>query len=140
MRTLILALLLFSASLGMGADYPKELPTVLEYIHVIEQGQSLSENLPWNLSGKDEKVWISEWKASYTMPTADYCTGKVSLAVAWKANKDKEQKSDFDGWDNASLKALCKVLLDEINILRVKAGLSERTSAQLKAALKAKMD
>jgi hypothetical protein len=37
------------------------------------------------------------------------------------------------------LEALSRVILDEINILRVEAGLSERTLSQLVAALETKL-
>jgi len=47
-----------------------------------------------------------------------------------------DNKANFDNWSNAELKAALKVLLNEINILRVKAGLPERTPAQAKAAIK----
>ena len=40
---------------------------------------------------------------------------------------------------DATIKAFALVVLDEINILRVNAGLQPRTVAQLKSAVKAKL-
>ena len=121
---------------SFGFDYPTQLPDCLKYIHVVEQGQVLPDDPPWTLLGKDDKVWIAEWRATYPRPTAQHCIDIQATASAWVIETRKTTDADFDGWSNAQLRALCKVLLSEINILRVKVGLAKRTATQLKAALK----
>jgi hypothetical protein len=51
----------------------------------------------------------------------------------------KTKKADIEKQFDDTLKAFSLVLLSEINILRVAAGLPERTVKQLKAAVKIKL-
>ena len=50
-----------------------------------------------------------------------------------------EARKDIDKLEKLT-KALALVILDEINTLRINAGLSERTVAQLRNAVKTKYD
>ena len=83
--------------------------------------------------------FIKEWKLAAPKPTKTELKAVEAVAVPWYQNRIKAQKADFNNWSNEELKALVKVLLDELNILRQKAGLQERTADDLKQALKAKM-
>lgn len=65
--------------------------------------------------------------------------GMTASEQAAVDDAEKAGKADFDGWDNEQMKALCKVLLDEINVLRQKAGLPQRTAEQMKTAIKSKL-
>tara|TARA_R110000822_G_scaffold107393_1_gene236012 strand:+ start:89 stop:442 length:354 start_codon:yes stop_codon:yes gene_type:complete len=62
-----------------------------------------------------------------------------------QAEVDAEQQAQLDGLNeqvmggDLALKAFALIVLDEINGLRAKAGLAERTPAQLKAAHRAKL-
>lgn len=142
MKTLVTIILMAFAATVYATDYPRpQLPDCLRYIHVVEQGQPdvTPETTPWEMAGDTDRDWISKWWASYPQPTPEHCIEVASNAVAYWANDRKDKVADFDGWGNAELKALCKVLLDEINILRAKVNLQARTAAQLKAAIKAKV-
>ena len=59
-------------------------------------------------------------------------------AAAVNAAKD-EVESQIDGTGYDLDRALSLVMLDEINALRSNAGLSARTTAQLKAAIRSKL-
>ena len=50
-----------------------------------------------------------------------------------------DEQADIEQQFDSTLKAFAIVVLDEINLLRVNAGLSERTITQLKTAVKAKL-
>jgi len=60
-----------------------------------------------------------------------YVDGEIFISDDW---------SDFEMQFDKLLKAFAFVVLDEINILRNKASLAERTVAQLKTAVKNKYD
>ena len=51
----------------------------------------------------------------------------------------KTEEADIEVKFDSTLKAFALVVLSEINLLRANAGLPERTMAQLKAAVKAKL-
>jgi hypothetical protein len=63
-----------------------------------------------------------------------------------QAELDADQQAQLDGLNeqvmgsDLALKAFALIVLDEINGLRSKAGLPDRTPAQLKAAHRAKLD
>ena len=62
-----------------------------------------------------------------------------------QAELDADQQAQLDGLNeqvmdgDLALKAFALIVLDEINAMRAKAGLAERTPAQLKAAHRAKL-
>ena len=62
-----------------------------------------------------------------------------------QAELDADQQAQLDGLNeqvmgaDLALKAFALIVLDEINGLRAKAGLAERTPGQLKAAHRAKL-
>lgn len=62
-------------------------------------------------------------------------------AELWRVAQEKAYPVDL--WANVPLKRLLKafalVVLDEINVLRVEAGLAERTPAQIITAIKGKL-
>jgi hypothetical protein len=62
----------------------------------------------------------------------------VDAAEAAAADAAKTEEANITDWSGAT-KAFALVVLDEINLLRSNAGLAERTLAQLKAAIKAKL-
>lgn len=88
---------------------------------------------------KNGKAFIYDWKLGGTIPTEAELAAVKTQAVEWWTEKQKAQKADFDNWKVEELKALAKVLLDEINVIRQKQGLEPRTADQLKAAIKAKL-
>lgn len=61
-----------------------------------------------------------------------------ATAVAWSLDQRKDKTADYDNW-TAREKALIKVLMSEINTLRVKAGLQARTKVQIIEALKTEL-
>lgn len=65
----------------------------------------------------------------------------VSGSLALIAEADDNVKTRvIDRFDSpAMLKAFAEIIMDELNILRVANGLSERTMAQLKTAMKNKL-
>lgn len=83
--------------------------------------------------------YIKEWKLAAPKPTKEDLEAVEAIAVPWYQNRIKEKKADFDNWSNEELRALVKVLLDELNILRQKTGLPAKTADDLKQALKTKM-
>jgi len=65
----------------------------------------------------------------------------AQLAAAVSEAKDLvDAAQKWKGVFERAYRALVMVTLSEINILRVEAGLSERTVAQVKAAIKAQID
>jgi len=60
--------------------------------------------------------------------------GKIDAALVIAQDNSKDFSMQF----NKLLKAFALCVLDEINVLRTNAGLSERTTAQLKTAVKNK--
>ena len=54
-------------------------------------------------------------------------------------DSEKTKEADIELKFDSTLKAFALVVLDEINILRVGAGLAERTITQLKTAVKNKL-
>ena len=85
-----------------------------------------------------DRVIISISQQEYDTKVFTNLAPRVSAAFAAR----KHSQSDYETWqgvDKDSMIALVKVLLDEINILRVKVGLPERTAAQLKAAIRSKL-
>jgi hypothetical protein len=87
-------------------------------------------------------VYIKSWNSTLPKPTIAEALAVWSQAAPWKTNLIKGVQCDFENWNNVSkeeLKAFVLVLIDEINILRAKDALPNRTPAQLKAAIKGKL-
>ena len=84
---------------------------------------------------KAGKAFIYDWKLPDAIPSEADLEAVSAPALVWWAEKQRAQKADFDTWDNQELKALIKVLLNEINILRQEVGLEPRTASQLKNAI-----
>jgi|GEM_PF-7096535 len=93
----------------------------------------------WVLKDDGQGVYISDWKLPSAIPTKAELEAVESQAVAWYADRERAKKADFDNWSHEELKALVKVLLEEINILRQREGLAPRTGDQIKNAIKAKL-
>jgi hypothetical protein len=93
----------------------------------------------------------NEYPANYSFPTNDFKYWKkvgndwVSMTTNEQAvvdDTEKTIKADFELPKDVSreqLKALVLVLIDEINILRAKLALADRTPAQVKTAIKNKL-
>ena len=78
-------------------------------------------------SAEEEAEIIAEWAENDRPRTAE----EIDAALI----KEADIEAKFD----PTLKAFALVVLSEINILRVAAGLPERTVQQLKDAVKAKL-
>ena len=79
------------------------------------------------LTSKEEADLIAEWDENSRART------EAEIDAAKVIEADIEVRFD------STLKAFALVVLSEINILRMQAGLSERTIQQLKDAVKAKL-
>jgi len=78
-------------------------------------------------SAEEEAEIIAEWENNSRPRTPQEIDEALTI------------EADIDIKFNSTLKAFALVVLDEINILRVAAGLPERTVQQLKSAVKAKL-
>lgn len=95
-----------------------------------------------------DRVAAGKWKPGDAInynPGPDYTVEDITLSQynTIKANVKtyyEDKGKDFEIMFNKLDKAFALVVLDEINILRVEAGLSERTVAQLKTAIENKYD
>ena len=76
---------------------------------------------------EEETAILSEWAENNRPRTAQEIDNAKSL------------EADINAKFNPTLKAFALVVLDEINLLRIAAGLPERTINQLKNAVKAKL-
>jgi hypothetical protein len=132
MKRLIALLLLLSA----GSVFALE----SEYWSICLQYKFQTANDAWKVDkDKNGKTFIYDWKLADAIPTEKDLEKVKDQALAWWEDKQKTQRADFENWDNKELRALVKVLVDEINTLRAKDGLQPRTTDQLKTAIKAKM-
>lgn len=80
--------------------------------------------------------------AMWTQPVVDACKARLLAAYVPPVDPailDQQTLNDALAAPGSVVRALALVLLQEINILRVKAGLPAYTSAQLVTALQAKM-
>jgi hypothetical protein len=93
----------------------------------------------WVLQDDGNGVYIKEWKLVAPKPTKEELQAVETQAVAWWREKQKTDKANYEDWSAVELRALVKVLLDEINVLRQKQGLPARTPEQLKSAIKEKL-
>ena len=128
--TLAIGLVIGSVISGNALEWSK----CLQY-----KFQSAEPNTAWMLQDDGQGVYIKRWNLPDTKPTETELQAVEPQAITWYADKVKNKESDFETWDKPELVAFAKVLLDEINILRVNDGLAPRTMAQLKAAIKAKL-
>ncbi len=93
---------------------------------------------PWAISHDGSDFVITRWDDPSTQPTIAHLKSIEATAVAWMTDKRKDRDVNLAKWSK-SQRALIKVLVDEINILRVDAGLQPRTMKQFRAAMKAKL-
>jgi hypothetical protein len=132
MKRLIALLLILSAGSVCALD-PESWNICLQY-------KFQTANDAWKVDkDKNGKAFIYDWQLTNAIPTEAELAAVEPQALAWWADQQKTKQADFDNWDDKELKALVKVLLDEINALRAKDGLQPRTTDQLKTAIKSKM-
>ena len=110
----------------------------LEWQTCIEYVTKDDPTAEWQLAGKADQVWITEWKSTVTQPTEVELQAVEATAIAWKTDVDDTETADFDDWTKRE-KAMMKVVLKMVNQLRVLHGLNEYTAAQVKTALQAEM-
>jgi hypothetical protein len=55
-------------------------------------------------------------------------------------NQRTSAKAQFDGVGGLALRALCEIIISELNILRTTHSLADRTLAQLKSSIQSKID
>jgi len=130
---LIVSLAVACSALAQSSD---DVMTVMTVHYVQATGGEPTLDDVWQ-SSIDGHSW--GWSLTNAVPTAAQIITEAPTARTWLANYRKDTKANFDNWTNAELKAVVKVLLDEINILRAKASLPARTPAQLKQAIKDKL-
>ena len=95
-------------------------------------------NAKWLLQDDGQGVYIREWSSTVAKPTEAELQAVEADAIDWMLNKTKDTEANYDEWD-AKMKALIKLMVIEINKLRVKNGDAPYTKEQIKAALKAEM-
>lgn len=94
----------------------------------------------WTLQDDGNSVYIRAWQSTVAQPSKAELEAVEATAIAWKKDKDDTDDADFDvNWTRRE-RAMMRLMVKEINILRQAAGLQPRTAAQVKAALKAEME
>lgn len=130
MRKLLICMVL--CSLAGIAQAQTNLNTCLEYM------TTNAPNSSWVLQDDGQGVYIKTWVSSVAKPTIEEAYAVWPQASVWKKDKEDATDVEYNNWTKRE-KAMIKLLVKEINILRVAAGLPARTEAQVKAALKAEM-
>lgn len=92
----------------------------------------------WTLQDDGQGAYIKTWNLADPQPSEADLEAVETPALAWAADKETTELSEYEQWP-MQLKAVIKLTVKEINILRVAAGLPARTPAQVKAALKQEM-
>jgi hypothetical protein len=128
--TLVIGLTIGSVLSGNALEWQK----CLQY-----KFQSADPRTAWSLQDDGQGVYIKRWTLPDIQPTKAELEAVEADAIVWYADKTKDKEASFEDWDKPELVAFAKVMLDEINILRTQAGLTPRTMAQLKAAIKSKL-
>ena len=80
-----------------------------------------------------------KWKIQNPPTKAQLTALDDATVEAWAKSESDSAKADYEVWSDKE-KAMLKLLIKEINILRVKAGVPVRTPAQVKNALKAELN
>lgn len=104
--------------------------------------QAVIDELPWYrvIVGEDVRVATAEERV---VIDADIATQAAAAAAAQLLADKTQAKTEADtGKQPVQLiaRAIVSLMLDQINVLRQKAGLAQLTPAQVKAALEAKID
>ncbi len=89
------------------------------------------------VAGQPVKWWKIAGDLVSLMNAAEQAAVDAALAAAAVATNRAEAKDEVDG---RILKAFAGIMLDEINLLRVKAGLAQRTADQLRTAILNRID
>jgi len=97
----------------------------------------------WNpdlsaVQGFDSIYWDITGDSVVLVDQATRDARDAELAAAALTNKRESLKARYDTED--LLKAFADVMIDEINVLRQQHALSDRTAAQLRTALRNKLD
>lgn len=92
------------------------------------------------VSGVPRRYWKapSDWSPDGAGPVEMTQSEKDAVDAAAQTEADDNCMAQFDTRD--ALAAFALLVLDEINTLRAEHGLSERTVAQLKAAIRNKLE
>lgn len=131
-KKILIAMLLLCAINAHATDYVFKMVITNQMF----KGSYTGENVPDIDKAGRALIHVTEVQYG-TGSQADF--DALPQAVIDQAIDDANTaESDIDKWA-AINKAFAKVVLDEINLLRVNAGLSERTLTQLKNAIKNKM-
>ena len=100
------------------------------YIVIVLDGTTMT--VPDNLGNRHRRM-VAEWEAlENTIPP--YVPPVIDLSAM-----DQAELNHALAQEGSVVRALALVMLQEINILRVRAGLTAYTQPQLVSALKAKM-
>lgn len=93
----------------------------------------------------EARYWLARIKYLKRIANAvvEMVQAEKDVIDQWEADQQaqrEEEAKDFTISFDKLLKAFALVVLNEVNVLRVEAGLSERTIEQLKNAVKAKYE
>lgn len=115
------------------------IPQIIEYL--ILQGQLTGTLEDVVVQNDGAGAYIKEWNFPEPQPDfeaieatqgfQDYLNNREIIQQRFQAKKQQ---------DEIILKAIIKVFLNQINVLRQRAGLSTITGAQLKQAIEAEID
>ena len=109
----------------------------------VEEAKSLWEtdqttydpNADTNLWPGGFPITTPRWDGPGAKPDMDTLKANWAASAAWRADWEASKRADYEHWSPRE-RTLIKLMVQEINVLRVQAGLAPRTAAQVKAALK----
>lgn len=81
-----------------------------------------------------------EWKVkTVPPPTVTELKTLSAMAQEWARDREETKRADYEKWSDPELRALVKVLLEEINALREERGLAPRKPSDLKQSIKTQL-
>jgi len=130
-------LIIMMMAINANAGYPEKIkywysqnvstnvPPLEEIIMMQDNSDGQGVHFKWHIENPPSKA---------TIDAIDDAT-----AIAWSTNEDDEKLSDYTVWSKRE-KAMFKLIVKEINKLRVKTGDPAYTVEQIKSALKEEME
>jgi len=132
-RLLVLGLLFVLAETSFGSEAESEAEALGASVQYLHTNLSLKAPIDFAFSWHGTNLVLEWYTTNAPAPTIAQLRSVKAVAVAWKANHDKDVASDVATYDDRT-RAVIKALIKVIN-LRLPAD-KKITTEELKAAIK----
>ncbi len=135
MTYIIAFLLIVGVAVAATSDWQHYLIIDMKTKQALDMGQEVPAKVPVGEEppANDTHVWVPVTKGQFDQGISSLSATAIDAAI----DEGLTKRSDYEEWKNElRLRAVVRLLLKEINVLRKELGLPERTPDDIKQTIK----